>query len=52
MHFNFRLLILLCSDVKTKKYNRQTQLIFFATNSYIFELYKQAIIKLYKKTNI
>jgi len=49
MYFIFTLLILLCSGVKTKKYNSQTQHI-FATNSYMFQLYKQAIIKLYKKT--
>lgn len=48
----FRLLILLCSNVKTKKYNSQTQHIFFSTNRYTFQLYKQAIIKLYKKTKL
>lgn len=48
----FTLLFLPCSDVETKKYNDQKQHIYFATNSYKFQLYKQAIIKLYEKTKI
>jgi hypothetical protein len=49
MHSIFTLLILLHSDVKTNRYNRQTQHTFFATNSYVF---KQAIVRLYKETKM